>query len=553
MREMIYAHAIRNAAQYGRAEPKAVLAKVLGERPELRGRARELLKTVEEVVREVNALPRERVLGEAKVFAGGKAGRREKALPELPAAESREVRLRFAPNPSGPLHLGHARAAVLNHEYAERYGGRLVLRFEDTDPRRIEPEAYEMIKEDLRWLEVRWDEEVLQSRRLELYYEVARELVEAGKAYVCTCRQEVFKALREAGKPCGCRSTGSSVEEFERMFEEYGEGEAVLRLKTSLSHSNISLRDFPILRIVEQEHPIAGDRRVYPLMNFSVAVDDHDLRLSHILRGKDHILNTLKQGFIFSYLGWEKPVYLHYGLLKIEGLALSTSKIKEGIASGVYTGWDDLKLGTLSALRRRGIAARAVRKAMLEIGVKTTDISFSWRNLFAYNKELIDSVAKRYSFVDAPRVLKVKGCPALTARNRLHPTVELGFREVRLPGGDARFLISSSDHSSLKAGELIRLMGAYNIRVVRKDGDAEAVYESSELKDARERGARLINWVLDEDKVRVELHTPSGVRRGFGEKALLSSSAGEIVQFERVGFARIEEVSDRIVAVYAHQ
>src|SRR3972149_2933613 len=182
MREIIYAHAVRNAAQHGKADSKAVLSKVLAEKPELRQKAREVLKVVEEVVSEVNALSTDEILRKAEGFTVEKTGRIEKGLEELPNAVDGGVRLRFAPNPSGPLHLGHARAAVLNDEYAKRYKGALVLRFEDTDPKRVDPLGYDLIREDLVWLGVKVDEEILQSERLGVYYRYAKDLLEKGRA-----------------------------------------------------------------------------------------------------------------------------------------------------------------------------------------------------------------------------------------------------------------------------------------------------------------------------------------------------------------------------------
>lgn len=553
MRELIYGHAIRNATQHGKADEKAVLAKVLGEGPELRSKAREVLKEVQDVVREVNSLSVEELLKEAEGFAVEKTAKAEKVLETLPRAKAGKVRLRFAPNPSGPLHLGHARAAVLNDEYAKEYNGALILRFEDTDPKRVDAEAYELIREDLTWLGVKTDEEVLQSKRFELYYGYARALIEKGAAYVCTCSQEDFKKLREGGKPCGCREDRNSVEEFERMFDEYGEGEAVLRLKTDLSHRNISFRDFPIMRIVETPHPLSGDKKVYPLMNFSVAIDDHDLKLTHILRGKDHILNTHKQAFIFEYFGWKRPIYIHYGLLKIEGVMLSTSEMKKGIDDGTYTGWDDVSLGTIAALRRRGIKSDAARKAMLEVGIKATDISFSWKNLYAYNKELVDPTANRYSFVEAPITLRVANCPETAAKNRLHPTFDRGFRTIKLDAGTVNFLISASDFSSLKRDEIIRLMGAYNVKITSKNEKAEATFHSLTLDEARNRKARLINWVPEKEKVEVVVISPEGKRIGVGEKAVLDAKVGEVIQFERFGFVRIDEKNEKVVAIFAHK
>jgi glutamyl-tRNA synthetase len=553
MRELIFEHALRNAAQYGRADVKAVLSKVLGERPEFRKEARKVKERVEEVVKEVNSLSKEEITKRAQAFAVERMAKEKRELGDLPGSTVGGVRLRFAPNPSGPLHLGHARAAVLNDEYARRYEGELILRFEDTDPKRVDVDAYDLIRKDLFWMDIQPDKEVLQSERLGVYYDYARALFEKGAVYVCTCAAGDFKKLREAGTSCPCRMEKDTPNDFEMMFNEYGEGEAVLRLKTDFSHSNTSFRDFPLMRIVDAPHPIAGDMRVYPLMNFSVAVDDHDLNLTHILRGKDHILNTHKQGFIFDYFGWEKPIYIHYGLLKVEEVNLSTSDIKKDIVGGVYTGWDDLRLGTLSALARRGIKSEAVRRAILDVGLTQTDISFSWKNLYSFNKDLLDPAADRYSFVDSPGILCVIDCPETTSRNRLHPTFERGFRDTKLTAGIQEFLLRKDDFDSLDVGRIIRLMGAYNVEVVESDEIKKARFHSSDLNVARKMGAGLVNWVVRKDSVGVEVLFPEKVMSGFGEGGLRRVEAGEIVQFERFGFVRIEDVGKIIRAVFAHK
>ncbi len=579
MRELIYTHAIRNAAQHGKANPKAVLAKLLGDRPELRSSAKSLLKEVESVVTEINELPPERIKSEAEKYTQKKERPAGKSLPELKHPERGKVKLRFAPNPSGPLHLGHARAAILNDEYAKLYEGRLVLRFEDTDPKRILADAYGMIKDDIVWLSVGIDEEVYQSDRLDIYYEHAEKLLEKNHAYMCRCPPEKFREYRNKGAKCPCRDEGSA-EGYKRMFDTYGEGEAVLRIKTDLSDKNVSMRDFPIMRISDTVHPRAGDKRVYPLMNFSVAVDDHLMGITHVLRGKDHILNTYKQSIIYSYFGWEPPQYVHYGLLSILYTVLSKSDMARLIKEGVYTGWDDVRLGTLAALRRRGIQSEAIRKVMLDVGTKQTDITFSWKNLYAYNKDIIDPLADRYSFVDAamahrtaeprPYALRVENAKAMTAVNPLHPTFKRGERRVGLSEGVQDFWVRKSDFEGFKKEDKIRLMGAYNVEIMSVDPKkqlAKAAYLGDSLEDARTMKARLINWVKAGEAVKVRVLSSDSpgsqeglaplehqTEVGFAEKQLSEVKPGSIVQFERIGFVRIEKVTkDGIVAVFAHK
>jgi glutamyl-tRNA synthetase len=501
MKELIYSHAIRNASEYGKANSKAVLAKVLGERPDMRGKAKEVMVEVKAVVAEVNALSKDEISKKASEYNFDRQVQQKKGLTELPSAVGGEVRLRFAPNPSGPLHLGHARAAVLNDEYVKKYDGRLVLRFEDTDPKRVDPDAYDLIRQDLKWLGVSWHEEVLQSDRLNLYYDHARKLSSRGAAYVCTCKQDTFKSLRESGEACACREKDDSPEDFEKMFSEYREGEAVLRLKTDMAHKNVSIRDFPIMRIVETPHPLAGDKKVYPLMNFSVSTDDHEDKLTHILRGKDHILNTHKQAYIYEYMGWEKPHYIHYGLLNIKDAILSTSEIRK-IRDKYQTGWSDPRFATLSTLKRRGIKPEALREVMLDVGIKQTDITFSWKNLYSQNKRLVDPVANRYSFVEMPPyskyVLRVKDCPKFTTENRLHPTADRGVRRVPLNSGMQEFLISKDDFSKLNKGDVIRLMGLVNLKMV---GISRLLFKACLIKMKWPKKQKLIGYLT----IRIEM------------------------------------------------
>ncbi len=551
MRETIYKNALKNALDYGRANEKAVLGKLLAEKPELKKSISDILPIIEEVVEEVNTLSSWELKAEISRFKFETKTKRKAGLPDLEKTE--KVVLRFAPNPSGPLHIGHSRAAVLNDEYAKRYGGELILRLEDTDPKRVDVAAYDMIKEDLRWLGVSWHKEVLQSSRLTIYYEHARQLIERDKAYVCNCSQSDFKELRDKGKPCPCRNTASEINlnKFEELFSQ-SEGTAVLRLKTDLKHPNPSIRDYPIMRIVDAEHPLVGAKKVYPLMNFSVAVDDHLLGLTHVLRGKDHIVNTEKQKYIYDYFGWEIPYYIHYGILKIGGVALSTSDIKNGIEKGEYTGWDDSKLGTLSALKRRGFQPAAIRKAMLAVGVKKTDISFSWKNLYAYNREIIEPKADRYFFVADPKELVIEDCEDRVVENRLHPDFpDRGFRKLEINSKDnrAKLFLSKTDYDSFKIGDKIRLMGAFNIEITAKNEGLKARYHSEELDIARKEKMRLVHWVPSEN-IKITVVTPDEVLSGLGEADLRNVKAGGIIQFERFGFVKVDTKNDEELTAY---
>ncbi len=553
MREVIYKYALKNALDYGKADHKAVLGKVLAEKPELKTNLPTLIEEIKQVIQEVNSLSKEEVVERVGGFEFEKRAAK-RGLQDLP--NPKDVVLRFAPNPSGPLHIGHCRAAVLNDEYARRYKGKFILRFEDTDPARVDPTAYEVIKNDLDWLGVEVHETYYQSDRLDTYYAHGRKLLQKSAAYVCTCKGDEFKRLRDAKEACPCRSNDleENLARYERMFGEYAPEAAVVRLKTGLELPDPAMRDFVLLRITEEEHPRVKGKRVYPLYNFSVVVDDHLMKVTHVLRGKDHMINTKKQEFVYDYFGWKKPEFIHYGLLSIEGLELSTSLMAKGIKGGEYSGWEDVRLGTLMAMKRRGIRPEAIRSAMISVGIKETDISFSWANLYALNKELIDKVANRYFFVAEPRAMMIENCPSKTFKAPLHPDVPRGERELKMTSANGRgkAFISRADFESLARGDFMRLMDAFNVVLLEKDDEIRARFHSFELAEARERKARLIHWVPD-DNVRVRVITKEGAVEGLGEKDLKKARVGDLVQFERYGFVRIDSIGEEIVAYFAHE
>ena len=187
LKEAIRKYALQNACLFGgKANPKAVMGKVLAERPDLRSKAKEVSAAAEEVCREVEGMPFEDIQRAVEAIDPNLLKRtkteRRNVLPDLPGAVEGKVVMRMALGPSGPLHIRHTRVALLNDEYVKRYKGKYIDRLEDTNPEKIDPEAYRMIPEDLAWLGVHVDETVVQSDRFEIYYDLARQLVDLGKA-----------------------------------------------------------------------------------------------------------------------------------------------------------------------------------------------------------------------------------------------------------------------------------------------------------------------------------------------------------------------------------
>ena len=552
LEEIVYKHTLLNAAKHkGSANPGAVIGSIMANEPELRSRAKEIGPLAGKIVAQVNNLSQEEQASEMEKYnveVKEKKKVKEEGLQELPGSHENIV-LRFAPNPSGPLHIGHSRAAVPNAEYVKRHDGKLILRIEDTDPKRVYEDAYEMIPEDLKWLGINPNEIIYQSDRFEIYYDYALQLIENGAAYMCTCDGATFKELKDNCKACPCRD--NSVEENLKLWDKFDTmdaGEAVLRVKTDINHKNPAIRDWVAMRIVDETHPRLGNKyRIYPMMNFSVAVDDHLMGMTHVLRGKDHLANSEKQKYLYDHMGWNLPEFIHYGRLKMEDIALSTSKALEGIENGTYSGWDDPRLGTLRAVARRGIDPRTIYNLITEIGVKMADSAISWKKIYGLNRNLLEPIANRYFFVEDPQLIEVKNyeCGDVIIERPLHADhLDRGNR--LLPFNGSAYLAKSDINDGV-----FRLMDAVNVDI---DGD-EITYNSTSFEDARDLKARIIQWVPAEDNVKVTIvMDDASLKTGFGESSLNDLKVGDIVQFERVGFARLDEIKDdELVFYYAHK
>ena len=557
-RELIEKYALQNAVKY-KAAPKAgaVMGKLMGEHPELRSRAKEVSPLVAEVLAEVEKTSPEewqkRLEAIAPELLSELSEKKEpdKGLPALEGAEGGVV-MRFAPNPNGPPTLGSARGIIVNSEYVKKYGGKFIIRFDDTDPvkKRPMPEAYGWYLEDCAWLGARPDLVITASERVEQYYPIAEELIRRGGAYVCGCPQAAFKEHKDKGIECQHRSQSveDNLELWKGMLDgTVAEGEAVLRVKTDMHHKDPAIRDWPAFRIVTAPHPLVGDKyRVWPLLDFESAVEDHLLGTTHIIRGKDLADSGSRQRYLYQHLGWQYPRVVHWGRIKIHQFgSFSTSKLRKAIEAGEYSGWDDPRVPTVRAMRCRGIRAEALRKFMIDLGVGETDISISMDSIYAENRKIIDPQANRRFFVWDPVELEIEGDVPAVAHAPLHPTAERGVR--RIPAGNKLF-ICKSDLDALKVGDIIRLKDLCNVEIL----SLEPARGSFAGKDMGKR-TKIIHWA-PANGLPVKVMRPDGVDEGIGERGIVDDMKN-VVQFERYGFVRINfsRIGEPIVAYFAHR
>ena len=573
--------ALFNALKHG-SDPDvgAIMGPLMGENPDFRPHGDEIPGVVAPVVNRVagmdEAARRER-LGElapdllAELDAEDEED--EHVLPDLPNAESGAVVMRAAPNPNGPWHVGHARMPAVIGTYKQRYDGEFICRFDDTDPETKRPDldAYAAIIEDIEYLGFEADRVLKASDRLDTYYEHARDLIDAGGAYTCSCSGETFSELKNNAEPCPHRDkeTETVHTEFDDMIAgEYDSGEMTLRVRTDIEHKNPALRDWVAFRMIDTPHPRAeaADYRCWPMLDFQSGVDDHLTGVTHIIRGIDLQDSAKRQQFVYDYFGWEYPEVLHWGHIQVDeyDVKLSTSTIKALIEAGELTGWDDPRAPTIRSMRRRGIRGQALVDSMTDLGLSTSDVDLAMSSVYANNRDIVDDDANRYFLVrdrdDDPAVELpvVDGDASAPAAGYppLHPDHEdRGDREV--PAG--RVVVESSDLPN--GGERVWLKG---YGCVRYEED-ELVYVDVGIDVVRDGDVDVVHWVPVDSGLETLLRTVSGDVRGYAEPAIADVDPDDIVQFERVGFARIDAFepaatdeedgpvgSEDLLAYYAH-
>ncbi|WP_299266815.1 glutamate--tRNA ligase [Halorientalis sp.] len=478
----------------------------------------------------------------------------EHDLPELPnAADYDEVRLRAAPNPNGPWHLGHARMPSVIGTYKQRYDGAFVVRFDDTDPETKRPEldAYDAILESIEYLGFEPDDVVRASDRLETYYDHARELIALGGAYTCSCPQSEFSEMKNSGEACPHRDkdTETTREEFAAMIDgEYSAGEKVLRVKTDIEHKNPALRDWVAFRMIDTPHPRdeASDYRCWPMLDFQSGIDDHLTGVSHIIRGIDLQDSAKRQRFVYDYFDWEYPEVIHWGHVQVNAydVSMSTSTIKKRIEAGELDGWDDPRAPTLASLRRRGIRGQAIVDAMVGLGTSTSNVDLAMSSIYANNRDMIDEDTDRAFLVRDGERFVVEGGPD-AGQPPVHPNHEdRGERDIPV---DAAVLLESDDAPA--DGERVWLKG---YGPVRREADA-LEFTDDDIDVVRDGDVDVVHWVPADESEPLTLRTMDGDVDGRAEPGITDYDPDAMVQFERIGFARIDRHDeDETVAYYAH-
>ena len=557
--------ALQNAFEHGgETRDKIILGKILGTKPEFRNKVKEISKDITEIVSSINKLSSEEQESEIKenfpeLLAPKEKIEEREGLPELKDAEQGKVITRFPPEPNGYPHIGHAKAAIINSEYAKMYGGKFILRMDDTNPEAERMEYHAAIKVGLEWLGIEFDIVKSTSDDMELFYEKGIELINLGKAYICTCKREDISKNRRERKACKCsmEDIEKNNKNWEKMNDKFKPGDAVVRFRGDMKADNAVMRDPVLFRIIEGKHYTLGEKyRIWPSYDMAVAIEDSIDGVTHAYRSKEFELRKELIDAILDALKMRKPIQGFFSRLEFKGMPISKRIIKPLIEEGKVTWYDDPRLPTLEALKRRGIKPEAIRKFIMSLGLTKANTLAPFDALEAFNRKFVDADSIRLFMVSNAKKLTIKNLPTSSIEIPNHPINDMGKRTIEI---DENFYISGDDAQSIKEGTQIRLLGLGNVVITKQGIELEGEFvENGERKDIPK-----IQWVPQKTAHKIKMIIPKTLFIGdefnedsleeldvFTEPHYLQLKEGEEIQFVRFGYCRKDSQNQ---AIFTHK
>ncbi|MDH3395421.1 MAG: glutamate--tRNA ligase [Nitrosopumilus sp.] len=557
--------ALQNAFEHGgETRDKIILGKILGTKPEFRSKVKEITGNISEIVSAVNQLSSEEQGKEIKekfpelLVPKEKIIERE-GLPELKDAEQGKVITRFPPEPNGYPHIGHAKAAIINSEYAKMYGGKFILRMDDTNPEAERMEYHAAIKVGLEWLGIEFDTVKNTSDDMKVFYEKGIELINSDKAYICTCKREDISKNRRERKACKCSTNDidKNNKNWEKMNEKFKPGDAIVRFRGDMKADNAVMRDPVLFRIIEGKHYTLGEKyRIWPSYDMAVAIEDSIDGVTHAFRSKEFELRKELIDAILDALNMRKPAQGFFSRLEFKGMPISKRIIKPLIEEGKVSWYDDPRLPTLEALRRRGIKPEAIKKFIMSLGLTKANTLAPFDALEAFNRKFVDADSIRLFMVSNAKKLTVRNLPISSIEIPNHPINEMGKRKIEI---DGNFYISGDDAQDIKEGTQIRLLGLGNISITKEGIELEGEFiENGDTTDIPK-----IQWVPQKTAHKIKMLIPRVLfnEDKFNEESLeeldvytephyLQLKEGEEIQFVRFGYCRKDSQNQ---AIFTHK
>jgi glutamyl-tRNA synthetase len=556
---------LQNAFEHGgKTQDKIILGKILGTKPEYRNKVKEISKDISEIVSTINQLSSEEQEKEIREHFPEILQPKEKidereGLPELKDAVQGKVVTRFPPEPNGYPHIGHAKAAIINSEYAKMYGGKFILRMDDTNPEAERMEYHAAIKVGLEWLGIKFDTVKNTSDDMEIFYEKCRELINSGKAYVCTCKREDISKNRRERKSCKCsmNDIDKNNQNWGKMNSKYKAGEAIVRFRGDMRADNAVMRDPVLFRIIDEKHYTLGEKfRIWPSYDMAVAIEDSIDGVTHAFRSKEFELRKELIDGILDALNMRKPHQGFFSRLEFKGMPISKRIIKPLIEEGKVSWYDDPRLPTLEALRRRGIKPEAIRKFIMSLGLTKANTLAPFDSLEAFNRKFVDAKSIRLFMVSDAKKLLVKNLSISYVEIPNHPVNDMGKRKIEI---DENFYVSGEDGNNFKEGDLIRLLGVGNVMIKKIGSEFEG--ELVDVQNAKD--IPKIQWVPQKTAHGIKMIIPKALFIGdeFNEESLeeldvytephyLQLKEGEEIQFVRFGYCRKDSQNQ---AIFTHK
>ena len=520
------------------------------------------------------------------------------------------VHTRFPPEPNGYLHIGHAKSILLNSGLAKEYNGKFNMRFDDTNPTKEKSEFVESIKEDIKWLGADWEDRLFfASDYFGQMYDAAVKLIKKGKAYVCDLSADQIReyrgTLKEPGKesPYRNRSVDENLQLFEEMREgKYADGEKVLRAKIDMASPNMNMRDPVIYRVAHVSHHRTGDTWcIYPMYDFAHPIEDAVEGISHsicTLEFEDH--RPLYDWVVRECEFEVPPRQIEFAKMYLTNVITGKRYIKKLVEDGVVDGWDDPRLVSITALRRRGFTASSIRKFMELAGVSKSNSSVDYAMLEYCIREDLKMTQPRMMAILDPIKLVITNYPEGQVEyldvpnNQENP--EMGTRKVPF----ARELYIERDdfmiepprkYFRLFPGNEVRLMSAYFVTcqdyVTDENGkvtEIHCTYDPETKSGSGFTGRKVkgtIHWVaaptaataevrlyenlVDEEKgvynedgsVNINPDSLKVLENCYVEPALAEAEPGDRFQFMRTGYFCVDtkdtteghQVFNRIVSL----
>lgn len=508
----------------------------------------------------------------------------EAFIEEDMATKENRIQTRFPPEPNGYLHIGHAKALFIDFSMAEKYGGKCNLRYDDTNPTKEDEEFVDAIQQDIAWLGFHWDNVFYGSDYFDTCYDLAVKLIKKGVAYVCDLDKEQMREYRgtltEPGKnsPWRDRSVEENLDLFERMKNgEFPDGSRTLRANIDMASPNMNMRDPAMYRIIHMSHHHTGDKWcIYPMYDFAHPIQDAIEGVTHSLCSLEYEAHRPLYNWVVEQCEFEhKPRQIEFARLNLTNTIMSKRYLRRLVEEGYVSGWDDPRMPTLCALRRRGYTPEAIKDFLTRVGVAKADSVVDSAMLEHCLREDLNAHAPRMMAVLDPIKVVIENWDADKFEDVSIENLP-GGEETRIVRFGRELYIEREDFSydppkkyfRLKPEGEVRLKGAYVVKCTRYETDENGnvttvfcTYDPQTRGGECERKIKgTIHWVACADAVPAEfrLYEPMMqdvneenaeldfverfnadsliVRQGFVEPALAAVAPGYRAQFMRVGY-----------------